>query len=138
MDNMTVTIPDGMVEEQLDNMMQQYSMSMQQSGFSLEQYAQMVGTTVQGLRDQSREGAVSQIRNTLLLEKVAEVENIQVDEAELEESYKKMAEEYNMEVEKVKEYLPAEELTREQKFQKAMDLIVENAVAKAPEAAAAE
>jgi hypothetical protein len=49
-----------------------------------------------------------------------------------------MAEEYNMEVEKVKEYLPAEELTREQKFQKAMDLIVENAVAKAPEAAAAE
>jgi trigger factor len=74
----------------------------------------------------------------LLLEKVAEVENIQVDEAELEESYKKMAEEYNMEVEKVKEYLPAEELTREQKFQKAMDLIVENAVAKAPEAAAAE
>jgi trigger factor len=138
MDNMTVTIPDGMVEEQLDNMMQQYSMSMQQSGFSLEQYAQMVGTTVQGLREQSREGAVSQIRNTLLLEKVAEVENIQVDEAELEESYKKMAEEYNMEVEKVKEYLPAEELTREQKFQKAMDLIVENAVAKAPEAAAAE
>jgi trigger factor len=127
-----------MVEEQLDNMMQQYSMSMQQSGFSLEQYAQMVGTTVQGLREQSREGAVSQIRNTLLLEKVAEVEDIQVDEAELEESYKKMAEEYNMEVEKVKEYLPAEELTREQKFQKAMDLIVENAVAKAPEAAAAE
>jgi trigger factor len=130
MDNMTVTIPDGMVEEQLDNMMQQYSMSMQQSGFSLEQYAQMVGTTVQGLREQSREGAVSQIRNTLLLEKVAEVEDIQVDEAELEESYKKMAEEYNMEVEKVKEYLPAEELTREQKFQKAMDLIVENAVAR--------
>jgi trigger factor len=138
MDNMTVTIPDGMVEEQLDNMMQQYSMSMQQSGFSLEQYAQMMGTTVQGLREQSREGAVSQIRNTLLLEKVAEVEDIQVDEAELEESYKKMAEEYSMEVEKVKEYLPAEELTREQKFQKAMDLIVENAVAKAPEAAAAE
>jgi trigger factor len=123
-----------MVEEQLDNMMQQYSMSMQQSGFTLEQYAQMVGTTVQGLREQSREGAVSQIRNTLLLEKVAEVEDIQVDEAELEESYKKMAEEYNMEVEKVKEYLPAEELTREQKFQKAMDLIVENAVAKAPAA----
>jgi trigger factor len=138
MDNMTVTIPDGMVEEQLDNMMQQYSMSMQQSGFSLEQYAQMVGTTVQGLRDQSRDGAVSQIRNTLLLEKVAEVENIQFDEAELEESYKKMAEEYSMEVEKVKEYLPAEELSREQKFQKAMDLIVENAVAKAPEAPAAE
>ncbi len=130
MDNMTVTIPDQMVEEQLDNMMQQNAMNMQQSGFSLEQYAQMIGTTVQGLREQSREGALQQIRNTLLLEKVAEVENIQVSEEELEEEYKKMAEEYQMEIEKVKEYVPVEDLTREKKLGKAMNLIVESAVAK--------
>lgn len=135
MDNMTAVIPDSMVEAQLDDMMQQYSMSMQQSGFSLEQYAQMMGTTVAGLREQSRAGATAQIRNTLLLEKVAEVEAIEVSEEEIEEQYKKMAEEYQMEVDQVKQYLSAEELEREQKFQKAMDLITSTAVAKAPAAA---
>ncbi|MDD6022974.1 MAG: trigger factor [Oscillospiraceae bacterium] len=138
MDNMTVVIPDGMVEEQLDNMMEQYSMSMQQSGFSLEQYAQMMGTSVQGLRESSREGAVAQIKNTLLLEKVAEVENIEISDEDIEAQYEKLASEYEMEVAQVKEYLPAEEIKREQKLQKAMDLITESATPKAPEAPAAE
>ena len=136
MDNMEVTIPDQMVEAQLDDMMQQYSMSMQQSGFSLEQYAQMLGTNVAALREQSRPGAVAQIRNTLLLEKVAEVEGIEVADEELEAEYAKMAEENDMEVDQVKQYVPADQLAAEKKYQKAMDLIVENAVVKAPAAPA--
>lgn len=134
MDNLEVVIPDAMVEAQLDDMMNQYAMNMQSSGFSLEQYAQMMGTTIQGLREQSREGAVQQIRNTLLLEKVAEEENIQVSDEELEEEYQTMAKEYDMDVEKVKEYLPLEDLRKEKQLQKAMDLIVDNAVATEPKA----
>ena len=134
MDNLEVVIPDAMVEAQLDDMMNQYAMNMQSSGFTLEQYAQMMGTTIQGLREQSREGAVQQIRNTLLLEKVAEEENIQVSDEELEEEYQTMAKEYDMDVEKVKEYLPLEELRKEKQLQKAMDLIVDNAVATEPKA----
>lgn len=134
MDNLEVVIPDAMVEAQLDDMMNQYAMNMQSSGFTLEQYAQMMGTTIQGLREQSREGAVQQIRNTLLLEKVAEEENIQVTDEELEEEYQTMAKEYDMDVEKVKEYLPLEDLRKEKQLQKAMDLIVDNAVATAPKA----
>ena len=134
MDNLEVVIPDAMVEAQLDDMMNQYAMNMQSSGFTLEQYAQMMGTTVQGLREQSREGAVQQIRNTLLLEKVAEEENIQVSDEELEEEYQTMAKEYDMDVEKVKEYLPLEDLRKEKQLQKAMDLIVDNAVATEPKA----
>lgn len=137
-DNMTAVIPEAMVEEQLDNIMQQYSMSMQQSGFSLEQYAQMMGTTVQGVRDSQRASAMSQIQNTLLLEKVAEVENIEISAEQIEEAYKQMAEQYEMELDKVKEYVPAEEIERDQKFQKAMEVIVDSAVEKAPEAPAAE
>ena len=137
-DNMTAVIPDAMVEEQLDNIMQQYSMSMQQSGFSLEQYAQMMGTTVQGVRESQRASALSQIKNTLLLEKVAEVENIEITDEQVEDAYKQMAEQYEMEIEKVKEYVPAEEIVRDQKFQKAMEVIVNSAVEKAPEAPAAE
>lgn len=132
MDNLQVVIPDAMVEAQLDDMMNQYAMNMQSSGFTLEQYVQMMGTTVQGLREQSREGAVQQIRNTLLLEKVAEAEDIHVSDEELEEEYQKMASEYEMEIEKVKEYLPQEELRKEKELQKAMDLIVDNAVAVEP------
>ena len=134
MDNLEAVIPDAMVEAQLDDMMNQYAMNMQSSGFTLEQYAQMMGTTIQGLREQSREGAVQQIRNTLLLEKVAEEENIQVTDEELEEEYQTMAKEYDMEVEKVKEYLPLEDLRKEKQLQKAMDLIVDNAVATEPKA----
>ncbi len=137
-DNMTAVIPDGMVEEQLDSIMQQYSMSMQQSGFSLEQYAQMMGTTVQGVRESQRASAMSQIKNTLLLEKVAEVEGIEITDEQVENAYQSMAEQYEMEIEKVKEYVPVEEIQRDQKFQKAMEVIVDSAVAKAPEAPAAE
>lgn len=137
-DNMTAVIPDAMVEEQLDNIMQQYAMSMQQSGFSLEQYAQMMGTTVQGVRESQKASAMSQIQNTLLLEKVAEVENIEISDEQIEEAYQKMAEQYEMELEKVKEYVPSEEIVRDQKFQKAMEVIVDSAVEKAPEAPAAE
>ena len=135
MDNLEVVIPDAMVEAQLDDMMNQYAMNMQSSGFTLEQYAQMMGTTIQGLREQSREGAVQQIRNTLLLEEVAKAEDIQVTDEELEEEYQTMAKEYDMEVEKVKEYLPLEDLRKEKQLQKAMDLIVENAVAAKPKKA---
>ena len=137
-DNMTAVIPDAMVEEQLDNIMQQYAMSMQQSGFSLEQYAQMMGTTVQGVRESQKASAMTQIQNTLLLEKVAEVENIEISDEQIEEAYQKMAEQYEMELEKVKEYVPSEEIVRDQKFQKAMEVIVDSAVEKAPEAPAAE
>lgn len=132
--NMTATIPDAMVEAQLDDIMQQYAMSMQQSGFSLEQYAQMMGTTVQGVRESQRASAMSQIQNTLLLEKVAEVENIEITDEQVEESYKQMAEQYEMEIDKVKEYVPAEEIKRDQKFQKAMEIITDSAKAKAPAA----
>lgn len=137
-DNMTAVIPDAMVEEQMDNIMQQYAMSMQQSGFSLEQYAQMMGTTVQGVRESQRASALSQIKNTLLLEKVAEVEGIEITDEQVEDAYKQMAEQYEMEIEKVKEYVPAEEIVRDQKFQKAMEVITDSAVEKAPEAPAAE
>ena len=132
-DNMTVTIPDAMIEAQLDDIMQQYSMSMQQSGFSLEQYAQMMGTTVQGVRESQRASALSQIQNTLLLEKVAETEGIEISEEEIEKAYNDMAAQYEMELDKVKEYVPSEEIVRDQKFQKAMEIITDSAVVKLPE-----
>ncbi len=131
-DNMTAEIPNAMVEAQLDDIMQQWSMSMKQSGFSIEQYAQMMGTNVQGVRESQRASALGQIKNTLLLEKVAEVEGIEISDEQVEEAYQQMADQYQMELEKVKEYVPAEEIVRDQKFQKAMEVITDSAVAVAP------
>ena len=131
-DNMTAEIPNAMVEAQLDDIMQQWSMSMKQSGFSIEQYAQMMGTNVQGVRESQRASALGQIKNTLLLEKVAEVEGIEISDEQVEEAYQQMADQYQMELEKVKEYVPAEEIVRDQKFQKAMEIITDSAVAVAP------
>ena len=133
MDNMTVVIPTSMVDEQLDEMMNQYAMNLQQSGFGLEQFAQMMGTTVQGLREQNRGSVESNIKNSLLMEKVAEVEGIEISDEDLEAEFGKIAEENSMEVEKVKELLPAESLKTELKLQKASALIVESAVVKAAE-----
>ena len=133
MDNMTVTIPNAMIEEQLDNQMNQYAMTMQQSGFSLEQYCQMMGTTVQGLREQSRASVEANVKNSLLMEKIAEVEGLEVTEDELEAEFTKIAEENEMEVEKVKEMLPAEDLKAEMKLQKAVTIITDSAVVKAAE-----
>ena len=132
--NMTAVIPDGMIDEQVENIMNQYSMSMQQSGFTLESYAQMMGTTIEGLRESTRPNALAQIKYNVLLEKIAEVEGIEVTETDVEEEYQKMAEEYGMEIEKVKEYLPAEQLMTEKKLQKASDIITDSAVAVAPKA----
>ena len=131
-DNMTADIPEAMVEAQLDDMMSQWSMSMQQSGFTLEQYAQMMGTTVQGVRESQKGAALSQVKNTLLLEKVAEVENIEVSDEEVEETFQQMADQYQMELEKVKEYVSAEDVVRDKKFEKAMAVITDSAVAVAP------
>ncbi len=131
-DNMTADIPEAMVEAQLDDMMSQWSMSMQQSGFTLEQYAQMMGTTVQGVRESQKGAALSQVKNTLLLEKVAEVENIEVSDEEVEETFQQMADQYQMELEKVKEYVSAEDVIRDKKFEKAMAVITDSAVAVAP------
>jgi len=131
-DNMTADIPEAMVEAQLDDMMSQWSMSMQQSGFTMEQYAQMMGTTVQGVRESQKGAALSQVKNTLLLEKVAEVENIEVSDEEVEETFQQMADQYQMELEKVKEYVSAEDVVRDKKFEKAMAVITDSAVAVAP------
>ena len=98
----------------------------------LEQYAQMMGTTVQGVRESQKGAALSQVKNTLLLEKVAEVENIEVSDEEVEETFQQMADQYQMELEKVKEYVSAEDVVRDKKFEKAMAVITDSAVAVAP------
>ncbi len=129
MDNMKVEIPNSMVEQELDKVVEQYGYQIQMSGMSMEQYLQMMGTDANGFRSTLRPVALDQVKSRLLLEKIAEVEGITVSDEEVEAEYASMAEQYVMEVDKVKEYVDAEDLRRDLGYRKARDLIASTAVA---------
>lgn len=129
-DNAQMEIPDPMIEMQIDRMVQDYAGRMQAQGLNLEQYMQYTGMTMEKLREQMREQAQKNIRTGLVLEAVAKTEDIQVSEERIEEELQKMADNYKMEVEKLKEYFKdaqLDKLKNELKIQEAVDFLVAEA-----------
>lgn len=129
-DNAKMEIPDPMIEMQLDRMVQDYAGRMQAQGINLEQYMQYTGMTMEKLREQMREQAQKNIRTGLVLEAVAKTEDIQVSEERVEEELQRMAENYKMEVEKLKEYFrdaQLDKLKNELRIQEAVDFLVAEA-----------
>ena len=94
----------------------------------------MMGGDVNTMRNAFRPTAEKQAKISVTLEKIAEVENLTVTEQDIEEEFESMAKQYEMEVSKVKELVPVEELTESLKTRKAVKLIVDSAVAVAPKA----
>ena len=133
-DNTTVDMPTGLIESELDNQMERFAYQLQMSGYSMEQYAQMMGGDLKTMRNAFRPAAEKQAKITVTLEKIAEVENITVSDEEMEEEFKKLAEQYQLELDKVKEMVPAEEIKASLKTRKAVKVIVDAAVAVAPKA----
>ena len=103
-------------------------------GASLQAYAQMMGGDMNAIRNSLRPSAQAAVRTNVLLDAVAAAENIEVSEEECEEEYKKLADSYKMELDKVKELLPVESLKGDLQVRKAAKLIAESAVAVAPKA----
>ena len=136
--NMEVEIPASMQEEQLDREMERFDYDLRAQGASLEQYAKMMGGSVETFRGYMRPAAESHLRASLLLTAVAEAEGITVSEEETEEEYKKLAESYQMDLARVKELLSVEDLQEDLKTRKAGKLISDSAVAVAPKAKAEE
>ena len=133
-DNTTVDMPEALVESELDNQMERFAYQLQMSGYSVEQYAQMMGGDLKTMRNAFRPAAEKQAKITVTLEKIAEVENITVSDEEMEEEFKKLAEQYQLELDKVKEMVPAEEIKTSLETRKAVKVIVDAAVAVAPKA----
>ncbi len=136
--NMEVDIPASMLEEQLDREMERFDYDLRAQGASLEQYAKMMGGSVETFRGYMRPAAESRLRASLLLTAVAEAEGITVSEEETEEEYKKLADSYQMDLARVKELLSVEDLQEDLKTRKAGKLISDSAVAVAPKAKAEE
>ena len=128
-ENMTVNVPSVMIDERENEIISNQARNYAMQGFSIQQYFNMMGIDEATFRSYIRPSAEKAVKNELMLEKIAEVENLEVPAEEIEAEYKTMAETYNMEIEKVKDSLPAEMLERDLKLRKAADLIVANAVA---------
>ncbi len=127
--NMTCEIPACMIDEQVDKHLDQFAYQLQMSGMTMEDYAKMMGGDMSALRSSMRPMAETTVRSNVLLSAIVEAEDIQVSDEEAEEEYKRAAEQYQMEVEKVKEVVSAESVKADLAAKKAVKLIVDNAVA---------
>ena len=133
-ENTTVDMPKALVESELDNQMERFAYQLQISGYSVEQYAKMMGGDMNTLRNAFRGTAEKQAKINVTLEKIAEVEAIEVTEEDINAEIEALAAQYELEVEKVKGMVPAEEITASLKTRKAVKVIVDSAVAVAPKA----
>ncbi len=133
-ENTTVDLPNALIERELDVQMERFAYQLQMGGYSMEQYAKMMGGDVATMRNAFRPGAEKQAKISVTLEKIAEVENVTVSEEDIAAEIESLAKQYELEPEKVKEMVPAEELTESLKTRKAVQIIVDSAVAVAPKA----
>ena len=133
-ENTTVDMPNALIEAELDNQMERFGYQLQMSGYSMEQYAKMMGGDLNTMRSAFRPAAEKQAKANVTLEKIIEVEGITVADEDVEAEYAALATQYSLEVEKVKGMVPAEEITASLKTRKAVKVIVDNAVAVAPKA----
>ena len=127
-------MPNALVEAELDTQTERFSYQLQMSGYSMEQYAQMMGGDLNTMRNAFRPGAQKQAKINVTLDKIIEVEGITLTEEELEAEYAAIAAQYDLELDKVKSMVPADEIETNLKTRKAVKLLVENAVAVAPAA----
>ncbi|MCL2589242.1 MAG: trigger factor [Oscillospiraceae bacterium] len=137
-EEMTAEIPNSMVDHALDGMMRDFYYSISSQGMDPNQYLQMMGMDMEGFREGSRMTALARIQTGLLLDAVAEAEKVAVEEAEIEAEYARLAEQYSQDIEKIKQGIPATDLTEDIKRKKAADLIYDSAKEKKGTAKAAD
>ena len=101
-ENATMEIPDQMVEEQVNGMVNDYARRLESQGISFKQYVEITGMTAEKIGEQMKPQAIKRIQTRLVLEAVVKAENIQADDAAVEEQFDKMAEDFKMDKEQIK------------------------------------
>ena len=131
--NITADIPDAMVETQCRQFLDNFKIQIAQSGIPFDQYLKMTGMTEEKLLADAKEPAERQVRVDLAVAAIIKAENIEVTDEDVEAEYKKLAEQYNMELDMVKKYLPADQTKEQLANQKAVEVVVASATATKPE-----
>ena len=133
-ENATVELPAGLIDMELDNQMERFAYQLQMSGYSMDQYAKMMGGDMSTMRNAFRPAAEKQAKANVTLAKIVEVEGITVTDEDIEAEFEAMAKQYELEIEKIKGMVPTEEVKTSLETRKAVKVLVENAVPVAPKA----
>ena len=122
-ENATMEIPDQMVEEQVNGMVNDYARRLESQGISFKQYVEITGMTAEKIGEQMKPQAIKRIQTRLVLEAVVKAENIQADDAAVEEQFDKMAADFKMDKEQIKGMFGEEQMAQLKE-----DLAVQNAI----------
>ena len=120
-------IPEAMFENRLNQSVEEFAYRLQSQGMNLETYLKYTNSTIDDFKKSFRPQAEMQVKYRLALDKIAELENLKAEEKDLEEEYKKLAEGYGIDVDKVKAAIPASELEKDICANKAIDLVKNSA-----------
>lgn len=131
-ENVEGEIPEVMFDNKAQENVDSFAQRVQQQGIDLETYLGYMGMDLDSFKATMRERAVNDVKYDLAVEKIVELEDCQADDAAIEEEYTKMSENYGLDVEKIKELVPAEMVALELKKQAAVKLVLDSAVAVAP------
>lgn len=121
-------IPAAMIENRAKQSVEEFAYRLQAQGMDLSTYLKYMGGNIDQFKDTFKPQAEAQVKIRLALEKVAELEKIEISEEDLNAEFEKMAKDYNIEIDKVKASVPAEDLKKDLAVQKAMDVIKAAAV----------
>ena len=124
---MVVDIPECMFESRVDEMLRDFEYRLQSQGMDLKNYLQYTGMELDAFRKTFRPQAEAQVKTRLALEKIVELEKIEPTSDEVEAEFLNIAQQYKMEVEKVKGIVPASDIKSGLAMNKALDIVRENA-----------
>lgn len=125
-----IDIPEAMFETAVNNQLRDFAMQLQYQGITLEQYAQYTGVTLDAMKAQMRPGVEKQVKISLILEKIAKVEGIEVTDKDIDAEIAKMAEQSQMPVEDVKKYVNVEGIKESKLVEKTIEFVVKSASVK--------
>lgn len=124
---MTAEIPQVMFEAQIDEMVRNFEMQLSQQGLTLDLYLTYTGMQMADFRKTFADRAEKEVKIRLALEKIAELENVEISDEKADEEYAKIAEQYNMPVDQVKVYISVEGLKADMKVAEAAKIVKDSA-----------
>lgn len=120
-------IPEAMYENKIADSIREFGYRLQSQGLNMDTYMKYTGMNVDQMKEGFRPQAERQVKLRLALEKIAELEGLKAAEEDLDQEYQKIAEQYKMEADKIKELIPAAELEKDICVEKAINLVRDNA-----------
>lgn len=121
--NMKAEIPDCMVDQKINELLNDFAYRLQSQGMSLDLYCKYTGMDMDGLKESFKDNALRQVKIRLAMEKIAELEGVSVTVDEIDQEYKRLAGMYGLEEDKVRAYIPAADVENDLFIQKAIDVV---------------